>query len=448
MANFQKLLSRKHTTLIDSILINAWKDEKRFERLTSIPEYVKNLEIIDGDFYFDVIWMESITSKYANERPEFFLNFVNKGYDHGEELVLYARNLTSSNSNHEVFKKSIELLKNLLVFLPETHPLAKVIEKNLVLILKNKGISEENIHETLLNLSKPTKLNGPALEAKEFRMIQEESWKNEDEKERLLSVHANKFAYLGYREPFSKGYDLSFFKNRLNETIPDEKPEAIEVEFTTDEQKYVQLMQEYVYFRNYRTEKFYEALYYLESIWRKYSVNLGLGEYDLFYYLENEVESLIDFGTKVDDAVIAERKNGYALLLHDNKVSIITGVDLTEYRKVREGLVQETNQIKGTIACKGSVRGKAKIVLKASEQSKIDTGDILVTSMTTPDFVPCMQRAAAFITDEGGITCHAAIVAREMKKPCIIGTKNATKIIKEGDMVEVDANKGIIRIIK
>jgi len=59
-----------------------------------------------------------------------------------------------------------------------------------------------------------------------------------------------------------------------------------------------------------------------------------------------------------------------------------------------------------------------------------------------------MQRAAAFVTDEGGITCHAAIVAREMKKPCVIGTKIATKIFKDGDIVEVDADKGIVRKIR
>ncbi len=59
-----------------------------------------------------------------------------------------------------------------------------------------------------------------------------------------------------------------------------------------------------------------------------------------------------------------------------------------------------------------------------------------------------MKRAAAFVTDEGGITCHAAIVAREMKKPCVIGTKIATQIFKDGDMVEVDAQRGVVRIIK
>ena len=68
--------------------------------------------------------------------------------------------------------------------------------------------------------------------------------------------------------------------------------------------------------------------------------------------------------------------------------------------------------------------------------------------MTFPDLLPAMKRAAAFVTDTGGITCHAAIVSRELRKTCIVGTQFATQIFKDGDLVEVDANKGIVKIIK
>lgn len=69
-------------------------------------------------------------------------------------------------------------------------------------------------------------------------------------------------------------------------------------------------------------------------------------------------------------------------------------------------------------------------------------GEILVTPMTTPDFVIIMRKAAAIVTDEGGLSCHAAIVSRELNVPCIIGTKHATQLLKDGDMVEVDAENG------
>jgi pyruvate,water dikinase len=86
--------------------------------------------------------------------------------------------------------------------------------------------------------------------------------------------------------------------------------------------------------------------------------------------------------------------------------------------------------------------------MSVSDLSKMEGGDILVSPMTTPEFVPAMRRASAIVTDEGGITCHAVIVSRELGIPCIIGTKIATRVLKDGDEVEVDAEKGVVRIIK
>lgn len=108
----------------------------------------------------------------------------------------------------------------------------------------------------------------------------------------------------------------------------------------------------------------------------------------------------------------------------------------------------DVKEFRGQIAHKGFVKGKVKIVRTTQDASQVIEGDIIVSPMTVPDFLLAMKRAAAFITDEGGITCHAAIVSRELGKPCIIGTKIATKVLKDGDFVEVDAEKGIVRIIE
>jgi pyruvate,water dikinase len=78
------------------------------------------------------------------------------------------------------------------------------------------------------------------------------------------------------------------------------------------------------------------------------------------------------------------------------------------------------------------------------EIGKIQKGDILVTEMTTPDFVPAMKKAVAIVTNSGGMTCHAAIVSREMGIPCIVGTKNATQVLKDGIFITVDATRGIV----
>ncbi len=106
------------------------------------------------------------------------------------------------------------------------------------------------------------------------------------------------------------------------------------------------------------------------------------------------------------------------------------------------------SELKGEIAQKGIATGRVKILQRRDQMDKVEEGDILVSSMTTPDFISAMKKAAAFVTDEGGITCHAGIVARELKKPCIIGTKIATQVLHDGDLVEVDADHGIVRIIE
>ena len=99
------------------------------------------------------------------------------------------------------------------------------------------------------------------------------------------------------------------------------------------------------------------------------------------------------------------------------------------------------------MAYPGFVRGTVKIVLTVEDMAKLNDGDILVSSSTNPDLIVAMKRAGAFITDIGGITSHAAIVSRELKKPCIVGTKNATHVLKDGDTVEVDAKAGVVTIV-
>lgn len=106
-----------------------------------------------------------------------------------------------------------------------------------------------------------------------------------------------------------------------------------------------------------------------------------------------------------------------------------------------------TQEVKGTVCFAGpsSIKGAVSVILRNDEIANFKEGNILITVMTNPFFIPIMKKAAAIVTDEGGITCHAAIVARELRIPCIIGTKIATKVLKDGDRVEVDAYDGTVK---
>ena len=150
---------------------------------------------------------------------------------------------------------------------------------------------------------------------------------------------------------------------------------------------------------------------------------------------------------------LINRLRHYCLLLLNNQLEehypakkvkeIIKEQGIIEFNKVKR-----TSTIKGMSSFPGKVNGLVRIVFSQAEAKKLRTGEILVASMTTPELLGGMRKASAFITDEGGILCHAAIVARELKKPCIIGTGNATEVLKDGDEVEVDADKGVVKIIK
>lgn len=113
----------------------------------------------------------------------------------------------------------------------------------------------------------------------------------------------------------------------------------------------------------------------------------------------------------------------------------------------RGDILSKLNELRGAVAYPGVVRGVVRLVRSRKEISKFQSGEVLVSQMTDPHFLSIMKQAIAFVTNEGGILCHAAIVARELKKPCVIGTKYATHFLKDGDMVEVDAIKGIVRKI-
>lgn len=117
--------------------------------------------------------------------------------------------------------------------------------------------------------------------------------------------------------------------------------------------------------------------------------------------------------------------------------------------QVEKIAVAETQEIRGQVAYPGKVEGKAKIILGLSGKKVIfNEGDILVTINSNPSLLPVIKKAAAIVTDEGGITCHAAIISRELKKPCVIGTKHATSILKNGDVVEVNAEAGTVKILQ
>jgi len=141
----------------------------------------------------------------------------------------------------------------------------------------------------------------------------------------------------------------------------------------------------------------------------------------------------------------------------DQVVMKLTADYVKKYQPFTVNLVQAQTEsldkfhtqgvLSGTAACRGKVTGQVYVISNPDRLPVIKVNRVVVTRLTTPKLTPLIKKSIAVITDEGGITSHAAIIARELKIPCVIGTKIATKVLKDGDLVEVDAQQGIVRKI-
>lgn len=183
-----------------------------------------------------------------------------------------------------------------------------------------------------------------------------------------------------------------------------------------------------------------------ESFFR--SLAAAIGErttYDssiLTTLFEDELENFIATGQLPPAEQLQQRFAASALLFVDGKRHVFLGEEAVQ--KIENATVGKTNDdfVTGVPVFSGIVSGRCRVVPDPFNPGDFREGDILVTGMTRPEFVPLIKKAAAVVTDAGGMLCHAALVAREMKKPCVVGTEKATKLFKDGDMLDVDAVKG------
>ncbi|MGB9979038.1 phosphoenolpyruvate synthase [Methanobacterium sp.] len=163
---------------------------------------------------------------------------------------------------------------------------------------------------------------------------------------------------------------------------------------------------------------------------------------------DEEIAELTQLGKRIQDHYDFPQDtewamdNGRIFMLQSRPITTLGMDNGNEAKEGAEG--ERTIITKGLGASPGMASGTVKIIKDTDELDKVGSGDILVTVMTTPDMVPAMKRANGIITDEGGVTCHAAIVSRELGISCVVGTGDATKILKENEMVTLDGNKGIV----
>ncbi|MBI4049530.1 MAG: hypothetical protein HY395_01800 [Candidatus Doudnabacteria bacterium] len=176
-------------------------------------------------------------------------------------------------------------------------------------------------------------------------------------------------------------------------------------------------------------------------------MRLGLSRYQVQFMLKGEVKDGL-LRRKVDKKLLAQRLKHCAFYTEKGFEEIYTGaMERKLLKTIATKVDKNIKEFTGQTAQSGYAKGTVKLIFRAKDTGKMNRGDILVSVATDPDIVSAMKKAGAIVTEQGGITSHAAIVSRELGIPCIIGTKIATKVLKDGDLVEVDANKGIVRKI-
>ena len=212
----------------------------------------------------------------------------------------------------------------------------------------------------------------------------------------------------------------------------------------------IETLQESIYHRSWRTERYYRNAEiiknFFEEISRRYKIPGNL----IYYFSCDEMRDCLQKKSAKEFILITkERKNGYACIAYKGLVKIYEGGDLRYLKsKIRLREIEAGSEIKGQAAFLGKVQGIAVVVKNKSELSKVSKGAILVSPSTTVDYVPVLKHVRAIVTEEGGVLSHASVISRELHIPCVIGTKVATEVIKDGDYIEVDAYKGVVKILK
>lgn len=166
---------------------------------------------------------------------------------------------------------------------------------------------------------------------------------------------------------------------------------------------------------------------------------------NLLYMTLVELKEYFDSGNLPNMNDLENRKNKSVVIFLDSKTPVIFTEGEAEEVISLVSKIEDVDILRGKTAFQGKVKGRVRIIMDPGKPGDFAEGDILVTSMTRPEYLQLMKKSGAVITEAGGILSHAAITAREIKKPCVIGTMTATKFLKDGDMVEVDADNGIIK---
>ncbi|MFH1056344.1 MAG: PEP-utilizing enzyme [Candidatus Micrarchaeota archaeon] len=323
-------------------------------------------------------------------------------------------------------------------------------------ILESKGAGE--LFDAVLS---PSRQTYPFREKKDFlELALKAKSASKQGLDALLEKHAGKWSFLSTYDFDHEPLGAKDFALKLKETNDPAKDleemdyarrqseektnKALALPLTGEEKEFLSFAKEFAFFKEYRNEIRYQVGLKARLLYEEIGRRLGLGLKEVLFMTNEEIIGCLEQNVKPQREEIEARKVFYVVLQDGKKFVVLTGPKAREYASVFFKK-EETAVLKGVAASPGQASGKAKIINSVHDLSKLEEGDVLIATMTRPEYLMGMKKAVAIVTNEGGLLSHAAIVSRELKIPCIVGTKTATKIFKDGDLVEVDATQGVIK---
>lgn len=485
--NWKFYVSRRFNWFVENTEIYASLGKYQNE-LLGFEIATQNYLCLNGDEYSldsDFELLCDKFDKYLQKDINFFEKFAKIEFDLVEEVKEYLKYLKNKDLEILSFKelyKEMEKFNNIYIksFIPGmTRPedyLIDRLEKELI----NTNFTKKDVDIIFSKISTcpnylPLSYSEEPLDLLKLAL----KIKNGKNVEELIDEHIQKYSWIKGPIEFE---DTAFTKEdyllRLDNLIDDNIEEKIEninsvrknndieyekileqYKFTTKAKKLVKAIRDFIFLRTYTTE-YSDHLFYVgrHTIFREICNRTQIADEDLIMLDDKEILDILkNQGTmsKKIKNVLEDRKKGFAMIWINGNVQTVFGNESLQLQdeiakayKTSNNEEEKSNRkiILGSIANKGKVRGVARILTTYEDIYKVEKGDIIVATMTTPDYVSAMEKASGFITDEGGITCHATILSREFNVPCIVGTINGTKEIQDGQMIELDAYTGKVYI--
>lgn len=489
---WEYLIQRDQSILLDSMMMRGYSAKKYYKELFGIDYSWRSIKHINSYVFYNPEDVRRVQTIGENVKLSQIKKDIAQSYKLGNEILRYSEKINKSDlpriTNSQLmaildgYQKKIKKFSVFVIY--PMYAYGEPFGEKIAKYLAAKGV--KNMDEVLSILTFPKKKNFSYYEQYKFLSLANEISKNKElrllfakqegvEKSldnypeilRRIKNHINEFGWIQCRNYYGKEWSLKEMIKRIKSVLSQAGKElgrlkGLEEKMIADYarvreafeikgeiKKTIELSKELVYYRTYRTDVLHKSGFNIRPL----LIEIGKRfEYDFSDMIHMRIEEILKLSQKkVSKEVINERKRDFALVLIDGKINWFWGGDFKKYRHelaVFKKSQKKEVEIKGNTANGGKITGRVKIVRTVDDLPKVEKGDILVAPMTFPSFIPAMEKAAAFVINEGGILCHAAIVSREMNKPCVINTKNATEILRDEQLVEVSADKGIVKIIE